>query len=63
MASPFSLDTVIHCHDVFSFFSLPYFSIRHSVAPYSKQYSPFRHPLTSLELNVLLTVHHIDVIT
>jgi hypothetical protein len=50
MASPCPHETVSHCHDVLHVGSLPYFSIRHSVAPDTMQYFPFHLLLTILEL-------------
>ena len=49
MASPFPARTVSHCHDVLRVGTLPYSSIRLSVAPYNSQYSTFYFPLTSVE--------------
>jgi hypothetical protein len=54
MTSPFPLKTDSRCHSVLCVGSLSYFSILHSVAPHSMQFSVFHLPLTTLEHLFLL---------
>jgi len=54
MTFPFPLASLSHYQEVTHAGSLLYFSILHSVALYTLQYSPFHLPLTSLEYPLFL---------